>query len=79
MTRDEYFQKFKLKSKIMSLRSIYGQDYGLIDKCLIVYFESKTSYSGEDLFEFHLHGSKAVVNAVFQELNKMNFSMAKRG
>lgn len=38
MTRNEYFEKFKLKPKVMSLRHIYGEDHGLIDKCLVVYF-----------------------------------------
>lgn len=48
----------------MSLRSIYNSK-GIIDKCLIVYFEASKSYSGEDLFELHLHGSKAIVLALF--------------
>jgi tRNA U34 5-carboxymethylaminomethyl modifying GTPase MnmE/TrmE len=46
---------------------------------MMVYFEAGKSYSGEDLFELHLHGSKAIVLAVFEELAKLGFSPAKRG
>jgi tRNA modification GTPase len=45
----------------------------------MVHFEAEKSYTGEDLFELHLHGSKAIVSAVFRELAKMDFKPAKRG
>lgn len=63
----------------MSLRSIYGRECGLIDRCLMVYFPAKQSYSGEDMIELHLHGSRAVVLAVFRELARLKFTAAKRG
>lgn len=63
----------------MTLKSIYGHNKELIDKCLLVYFPAKSSYSGEDMIELHLHGSRAVVAAVFRQLSRLEFSAAKRG
>ena len=42
----------------------------LIDEGVIIWFPSPNSYTGEDLAEFHVHGSRAVINA-------MHFSILK--
>ena len=42
----------------------------LIDEGVIIWFPAPNSYTGEDLAEFHVHGSRAVVNA-------MHFSISK--
>ena len=36
----------------------------LIDEGLIIWFPGPQSYTGEDLAEFHVHGSRAVVAAL---------------
>ena len=46
MSRLELLSKYRLTPKQMTLRSIYSPDKGLIDKCLLVYFEANHSYSG---------------------------------
>ena len=35
----------------------------LIDEGLLIWFPGPQSYTGEDLAEFHVHGSRAVVSA----------------
>ena len=36
----------------------------LIDEGLLIWFPGPQSYTGEDMVEFHVHGSKAVVAAI---------------
>ena len=36
----------------------------LIDEGLVIWFPGPQSYTGEDLAEFHVHGSRAVVSAL---------------
>ncbi len=36
----------------------------LIDEGVIIWFPAPNSYTGEDLAEFHVHGSRAVINAM---------------
>ncbi len=40
-----------------------------VDQCLLVYFPAPHSFTGEHVVEFHLHGSKAVVEHVFKILD----------
>ena len=36
----------------------------LIDEGILIWFPGPMSYTGEDMAEFHVHGSKAVVDAM---------------
>ncbi|GFT45677.1 tRNA modification GTPase GTPBP3, mitochondrial [Nephila pilipes] len=52
----------------------------LLDKALALWFPSPNSYTGEDMCELHLHGSKPVVSGVLNALQKLpNFRPAERG
>ena len=44
----------------------------LIDEGVIIWFPSPNSYTGEDLAEFHVHGSRAVVKAMQLAISKVN-------
>ena len=44
----------------------------LIDEGVIIWFPGPKSYTGEDLAEFHVHGSRAVINAMHHEISKIN-------
>ena len=51
-----------------------------LDRCLILFFESPKSETGEDCVEFHLHGSRAVVAAVLDVLGALpNVRQAEPG
>lgn len=51
-----------------------------IDKCLILYFKSPHSFTGEDVLEIQCHGSKAVLNSVFKVLGSFdNIRLAEPG
>lgn len=63
-----------------ALRKIRTRAGELIDVGLVLYFECGGSFTGEDVVEFQLHGSVAVVNAVLQELEAIDgFRMAEPG
>jgi len=52
----------------------------LIDEGVILWFPGPNSYTGEDLAEFHVHGSRAVVEAMHQAISKVkNCRLAEPG
>jgi len=52
----------------------------LIDEGVIIWFPAPNSYTGEDLAEFHVHGSRAVINAMHETISKIkNCRLAEPG
>jgi len=52
----------------------------LIDEGVIIWFPGPNSYTGEDLAEFHVHGSRAVINAMHSAISKIkNCRLAEPG
>ncbi len=52
----------------------------LIDEGVIIWFPGPNSYTGEDLAEFHVHGSKAVVSTLHSSISKIkNCRLAEPG
>ena len=52
----------------------------LIDEGVIIWFPAPNSYTGEDLAEFHVHGSRAVINAMHLAISKIkNCRLAEPG
>jgi len=50
----------------------------LIDEGLLIWFPGPQSYTGEDLAEFHVHGSRAVVDALHASISNVeNCRLAK--
>ena len=64
----EKLTKSKLKEKQPNLRVIYDSDNHFIDQALILIFSKPYSFTGENVVEFHLHGSNAVVSSVIKLL-----------
>jgi len=64
----EKLTKSKLKEKQPNLRVIYDSDNNFIDQALILIFRKPYSFTGENVVEFHLHGSSAVVSSVIKLL-----------
>ena len=60
------------KARVATLRKIMNIDNSeLIDEGLILWFPGPQSYTGEDMAEIHIHGGKAVIIAVQNEIAKM--------
>jgi len=52
----------------------------LIDEGIIIWFPAPNSYTGEDLAEFHVHGSRAVITAMHLAIDKIkNCRLAEPG
>ncbi len=64
----EKLTKSKLKEKQPNIRVIYDSDNHFIDQALILIFSKPYSFTGENVVEFHLHGSSAVVSSVIKLL-----------
>jgi tRNA modification GTPase len=52
----------------------------LIDEAIILWFPAPESYTGEDMAEIQVHGSKAVIEAIHTSLSKIkNYRLAEPG
>ena len=65
----------------VALRKIFKPNSkDLIDEGLIMWFAGPESYTGEDMAEIHVHGSKAVIDALHTSISKIeNCRLAEPG
>ncbi|CAF3851518.1 unnamed protein product [Rotaria magnacalcarata] len=79
LTRETKLENFKPKQ--LYLKKIYHHKTNdLIDQCMTVWFKEPKSFTGEDVVEFHIHGSKAVAGAIFSTLSSFpNYRLAEPG
>ena len=70
-----------IKSREANLCKFYNPiNNQIIDEGLILWFPGPNSYTGEDLAEFHIHGSNAVISLFLDVLSKQtNSRMAEPG
>jgi len=70
----------KIRPRIANFGSFYDHKNKIIDKGIFIFFSKPNSYTGDDVVEFHVHGSKAVINYFFKTLSKFkNCKLAKPG
>ena len=69
------------KPRVATLRKINKINTSeLIDEGIILWFPGPESYTGEDMAEIHVHGSKAVIYALHSSISKIkNCRMAEPG
>ena len=74
-------QKKNLKSKEINYCKFYNPSNNfLIDEGLLLLFPSPNSFTGEDLAEFHIHGSNAVISYFLKVLSEQdNCRLAEPG
>jgi len=67
--------------RVATLKKInYINTNNLIDEGVIIWFPGPNSYTGEDLAEFHVHGSRAVVSALHSSIAEIkNCRLAEPG
>ena len=67
--------------RVATLRKINKiNTFELIDEGIILWFPAPESYTGEDMAEFHVHGSKAVIKALHASISKIgNCRLAEPG
>jgi len=54
------------------LANLRAADGSLLDQALVLWFPGPKSETGEDCAELQLHGGRAIVEAVYKELNTIN-------
>ena len=69
------------KPRVATLRKINKINTSeLIDEGIILWFPGPESYTGEDMAEFHVHGSKAVIDALHSSISQIeNCRLAEPG
>ena len=82
-------ESHRIASQLVGKRSIYRQaelaafrdprDGALIDRGLAILFKGPSSYTGEDVAELHLHGSRAVELSLFEVLSAVGARLAEPG
>ncbi len=67
--------------RLATLKKLYKIDTNsMIDEGVILWFPGPNSYTGEDLAEFHIHGSRAVISALHSSISKVkNCRLAEPG
>ena len=70
-----------IKSKSINLCKFYDPtDQSIIDEGLLLWFPKPSSFTGDNLVEFHIHGSNAVINKFLHVLSKVdNCRLAEPG
>ncbi len=70
----------KIKARIANFSTFYDSKNRIIDKGIFIFFPKPNSYTGDDVVEFHVHGSNAVVKYFLEVLSKFkNCRLAKPG
>lgn len=52
---------------------------GVVERCLMVFFKGPSSYTGEDMIEFQLHGGTILTQKVLSKLNENGARLAQAG
>ena len=74
------FNLSKVKPRYAYFSELKDCNGDLIDKCILIFFKSPNSYTGEDLLEIQTHGSTAIIERILNELKTFEgLRMAKPG
>jgi tRNA modification GTPase len=65
--------------RLAARRDIMAADGRVIDQGLVLRFKAPASYTGEDMVEFQLHGSRAVIAALSETLSRLGARLAEPG
>ncbi len=60
------------KPKEATLKKFTNKNNELIDEGILLWFPGPNSYTGEDMAEFHVHGSRAVIEAIQSSISEVS-------
>lgn len=77
----QFINKKKIKPRYATLVNIYKdkEKTKILDNCILIYFEGKSSYCGIDTVELYLHGSLFIVKELFNLLDSIGYREAEPG
>tara|TARA_Y100000590_G_scaffold297103_1_gene334825 strand:- start:40154 stop:41473 length:1320 start_codon:yes stop_codon:yes gene_type:complete len=67
------------KERLATLCSVFNDDGVVIDKCVITYFKSPNSYTGEDVIEVSCHGNPLIVDSIITSFLSTGVRLAHPG
>jgi len=67
------------KERLATLCSVFNNDGVVIDKCVITYFKSPSSYTGEDVIEVSCHGNPLIVDSIITSFLSTGIRLAQPG
>ena len=71
---------FRLQQQRLASVAILKDGERKLDEALVIFFKGPKSYTGEDVMELHVHGGRAVIEAVINILQKQEgFRIAEPG
>ena len=71
---------FRLQKQRLASVVILKDGERKLDEALVIFFKGPRSYTGEDVMELHVHGGRAVIEAVINTLQKQEgFRIAEPG
>jgi tRNA modification GTPase len=73
--------KTAIKPRVAVLRELVDPNTKhTIDQAIVIYFPAPNSFTGEDIVELHIHGSRAIINILIKLLSEFNnFRLANPG
>ena len=75
-----FFNHTSLKPNLMQLNNIkVGGKGNVIDSCMVVYYKSPKSFTGEDMLELFCHGNDRIVENIIREFLLLNIRIAYPG
>ncbi|TIX99149.1 MAG: tRNA uridine-5-carboxymethylaminomethyl(34) synthesis GTPase MnmE, partial [Mesorhizobium sp.] len=57
-----------VKNRVAAYRKFKAPDGSVLDSGLVVFFAGPSSFTGEDIAEFHVHGGRAVVAKMLETI-----------
>ena len=61
------------------LTGFFDSERNLIDRGLVIFFKAPASFTAEDIVEFHVHGGRAIVDALLSALAALGLRPAEPG
>lgn len=72
--------KTNIQPRLATFTSLKDHGGNVIDQAVITYFKGPNSYTGEDTVEYAVHGSRAVIDRLFEEFSSFDsHRMAEAG
>jgi len=71
---------FDPQPNLLSLKSLFDPSTGVtLDQALVCFFKAPHSFTGEDVVEFHCHGSPVLLRAIIEIALKLDARLAQPG
>ena len=69
----------QIEPRVATLANLVDNTGEIIDRAIVIHFPAPGSFTGEDVIEFHVHGSDAVIQKLFDVLRGLGARMAMPG